>query len=319
MENKNREKFCLAAAPALTLCAALAEHLLLPNRQIAFTTNTYPYVLIAGIAICAVFLVLALLNKKTGQTFLRKAPFFTAAFALLILWDLATLKFALLRLPYFPGPDKVFYGFRSDWQLLLKCTGYSLRLLLLGYFFGGTVGLIAGTLIGWSRRCNYWLGPLMRIIGPIPATAWMPIALVVFPSSFWASVFLISLAVWFPVTVMTSSGIANVRNAYFDVAKTLGGDKNYMIFKVAIPAALPNIFIGLFMGMGASFLTLIAAEMLGVKAGLGWYIQWAQGWAEYSKVYTTLILVSVIFSSMITLLFKIKDRLLDWQKGLIKW
>jgi NitT/TauT family transport system permease protein len=143
--------------------------------------------------------------------------------------------------------------------------------------------------------------------------------MVAFPTSFLASTFLIVLAVWFPVTVMTSSGIANVRNTFFEVAKTLGASQKYLIFKVAIPAATPMIFIGLFMGMGASFLTLIVAEMLGVKAGLGWYINWAQGWAEYSKVYASLIVIALIFSSIITSLFKIKDRLLIWQKGLIKW
>jgi NitT/TauT family transport system permease protein len=237
----------------------------------------------------------------------------------LILWDLATLKFAWLRLPFFPGPDKVLYGFVTDWALLLKCTAYSLRLLLLGYLFGAAIGLITGTFMGWNQRCNYWIGPLLKVIGPIPATAWMPIALVSFPSSFSASVFLIALAVWFPVTVMTSSGIANVRNAFFEVAKTLGGRRNYLIFRVAIPAALPSIFIGLFMGMGTSFVTLIAAEMLGVKAGLGWFINWALGWAEYNKVYTSLIVLATIFSGLITLLFKVKDRLLIWQKGLIKW
>ncbi|WP_243466974.1 ABC transporter permease [Acetivibrio straminisolvens] len=131
----------------------------------------------------------------------------------------------------------------------------------------------------------------------MPATAWIPVAMVVFPNTFSASVFLIVLAVWFPVTVMTSSGIANVRNSFFEVAKTLGADRKYLIFKVAIPAAYPNIFIGLFMGMGSSFLTLIVGEMLGVKAGLGWYINWAQGWAELHKVYASLILMAVMFSS----------------------
>jgi NitT/TauT family transport system permease protein len=181
------------------------------------------------------------------------------------------------------------------------------------------MGLITGTLMGWYQRCNFWIGPVLKIIGPIPATAWLPIAMVAFPTSFSASVFLIALAVWFPVTVMTSSGIANVSKSYFEVARTLGGDQKYMILKVAIPAAMPMIFIGLFMGMGASFLTLIAAEMLGVKAGLGWYINWAQGWAEYHKVYTALILIAVIFSGMIALLFKLRDKLLVWQKGLIRW
>jgi NitT/TauT family transport system permease protein len=184
---------------------------------------------------------------------------------------------------------------------------------------GVVVGLVTGIYIGWSQRGNYWIGPVIKIIGPIPATAWIPIAMVVFPTSFWASVFLITLAVWFPVTVMTSSGIANVQKSYFEVARTLGATRKYLIFKVALPASSPTIFVGLFMGLGAAFLTLIAAEMLGVKAGLGWYITWAQGWAEYSKVYASLIVIALLFFGIITLLFKIKDHFLVWQKGLLKW
>ena len=78
---------------------------------------------------------------------------------------------------------------------------------------------------------------------------------------------------------------------------------------------MPNIFIGLFMGLGASFLTLIVAETVGVKAGLGWYIDWAQGWAEYGKVYAALVIMAVFFSTIMTLLFKVRDRVLVWQKG----
>ena len=194
-----------------------------------------------------------------------------------------------------------------------------MRLLFTGYFIGVAVGLVTGIYIGWSQRGNYWIGPVIKIIGPIPATAWIPIAMVVFPTSFWASVFLITLAVWFPVTVMTSSGIANVQKSYFEVARTLGATRKYLIFKVAVPASAPTTFVGLFMGLGAAFLTLIAAEMLGVKAGLGWYITWAQGWAEYSKVYASLIVIALLFFGIITLLFKIKDHFLVWQKGLLKW
>ena len=140
-----------------------------------------------------------------------------------------------------------------------------------------------------------------------------------FPTSFVASIFLIVLAVWFPVTVMTSNGIANVPNAYFEVARTLGAGRRYLIFKVAVPAAIPMIFIGLFMGIGMSFITLVVSEMLGVKAGLGWYINWTQGWGEYGKVWGALVVIALVFSSLISLLFKLKDRILIWQKGLIKW
>ncbi|HEX2950239.1 MAG TPA: ABC transporter permease subunit, partial [Armatimonadota bacterium] len=215
--------------------------------------------------------------------------------------------------------DRILTLLAQDIHLIGISTLYSLRLLATGYLIGAVLGVITGVSIGWSQRCHYWLMPMLKIIGPIPATAWTPIALVVFPSSFWASVFLLVLAVWFPVAVMTSSGIANVRNAYFEVARTLGADEHYLIFRIAIPAAFPMIFIGLFMGLGTSFLTLIVAEMLGVKAGLGWYISWAQGWAEYGKVYAVLIVIAVIFSSLISLMFAIRDRVLVWQKGVIKW
>ena len=305
--------------PALVLFINLALHTFLPNKQVSNVTNTYTGVLIAAIVIYVIMVSISTRNQSLGEAMSYKVPLLAVLFSFFGIWDLATLKLKLLPLPYFPGPDKVLNAFVLDWPLLLKCTAYSLRLLFAGYAIGALLGLVTGTLMGWSQRWNYWIGPLLKIIGPIPATAWIPIALVAFPTSFLASVFLIALAVWFPVTVMTSSGIANVRNAFFEVAKTLGGNQKYLIFKVAVPAAMPMIFVGLFMGMGTSFLTLIVAEMLGVKAGLGWYINWAQGWAEYAKVYSSLIVIAVMFSSIISLLFKTRDRLLIWQKGLIKW
>src|SRR5438477_1468405 len=140
--------------------------------------------------------------------------------------------------------------------------------------------------------------PLLKVVGPIPATAWIPLALVISPSAIVSSAALIALAVWFPVTMLTSSGISNTRASYLDVARTLGAGRLYLIFRVAIPSALPNVFVGLFMGLGASFLTLIAAETLGVKAGLGWYIGMQKGYAEYAKVYGSLIIMAVFFSTL---------------------
>ncbi len=161
--------------------------------------------------------------------------------------------------------------------------------------------------------------PVLRFIGPLPATAWLPIAFFTFPSSWSASTFLIALATAFPVTVLTWSGVASVSSAYYDVARTLGAKSSFLVLKVAIPAALPHVFVGLFMGLGSSFAVLVVAEMIGVKAGLGWYLQWAQGWAAYANMYAALIVMSLLCSGAITLLFKVRDRLLVWQKGVVKW
>jgi NitT/TauT family transport system permease protein len=89
----------------------------------------------------------------------------------------------------------------------------------------------------------------LKVVGPIPATAWIPLAMVVSPSAVVSAAGLIALAVWFPVTMLTASGISNTRASYLDVARTLGARRWYLIFRVAIPAAVPNIFIGLFMGL----------------------------------------------------------------------
>jgi NitT/TauT family transport system permease protein len=160
---------------------------------------------------------------------------------------------------------------------------------------------------------------VLRFIGPLPAAAWLPIAFFTFPSSWSASTFLIALATGFPVTVLTWSGIASVPSAYYDVARTLGAKPSFLVLKVAIPAALPHVFVGLFMGLGASFAVLVVAEMIGVKAGLGWYLQWAQGWAAYANLYAALLVMSLLCSGAITLLFRLRDRVLIWQKGVVKW
>jgi len=246
-------------------------------------------------------------------------PIFTAAILLIGVWDVITFGYQLLPLPYFPGPAAVLRSLVSDRELLLDSTWHSLVLLLSGYTLGVLVGLITGVCIGWSRTVRYWGMPLLKVVGPIPATAWIPFAMVVSPSAVVCSAGLVALAVWFPVTMLTASGISNTRASYLDVARTLGAGPCYLIFRVAIPAAVPNIFIGLFMGLGASFLTLVVAESVGVKSGLGWYVSWAQGWAEYGKVFAALIIMAAFFSTLMTLLFKVRDRLLVWQKGIIKW
>ena len=153
----------------------------------------------------------------------------------------------------------------------------------------------------------------------MPATALIPVVMTIWEESFPGAVALIAFAVWFPVTILTASGIANVRLSYLDVARTLGASRPYLIFRVAIPAALPTIFVGLFMGLGASFLTLMAAESVGVKAGLGWYLNWRQGSMDYPAMWGALILSAGFFSALMTLLFKLRDRVLVWQKGTIKW
>ncbi|MCJ2139880.1 ABC transporter permease [Methylobacterium sp. E-066] len=267
-------------------------------------------------------LPLGLLAGRLGTfgTRLRHWSPWLAIIALVLLtWELVTAKFDLLPMPFFPPPQAILEVFLDDWPKLGGSTLNSLILLAGGYAFGVGIGFVLGVAIGSSKAVGYWAHPVLRFVGPLPATAWLPLAFFVFPSSWSASTFLVALATGFPVTVLTWSGVAGVNKAYFDVARTLGASRGFLILRVAIPAALPHVFVGLFMGLGGSFAVLVVAEMLGVKSGLGWYLQWAQGWAAYANMYAALIVMALMCSSLITLLFRLRDRLLAWQKGLVQW
>ena len=308
----------LLAIP-LGACLALAIHFFAPKHTVAPPTHFYPLLLsvVLGLGLlgAALYPFLAGLRRWMRQM----CPMLGVATVTVAFWELITTCLGLLPLPYFPGPEAVLASLVSDRALIFDSTWHSLFLLLSGYGIGTVLALITGVTIGWFPHARYWGMPLLKIVGPIPATAWIPLAMVVAPSALCSAIGLVALAVWFPVTMLTASGISNTRASYLDVARTLGAGRAYLIFRVAIPAALPNIFIGLFMGLGTSFLTLVVAETVGVKSGLGWYVSWAQGWAEYGKVYGALVIMAAFFSTIMTVLFKVRDRVLVWQKGVIKW
>jgi NitT/TauT family transport system permease protein len=299
-------------------CVALAIHFVISRHQLSAGHNYWVFLFIvlgAGLVAAALYPFFSGVRERMHNL----SPILAAAILLLGLWEVITSGLHLLPLPYFPAPPAILDSMINDRGLLFDSTWHSLAMLLSGYALGVIVGLISGVCIGWSRSIRYWGMPVLKVVGPIPATAWIPLAMVVSPSTTLSSAGLIALAVWFPVTMLTASGISNTRASYLDVARTLGARESYLIFRVAIPAAMPNIFIGLFMGLGASFLTLVVAESVGVKSGLGWYVSWAQGWAEYGKVYGALVIMAAFFSSVMTLLFKVRDIVLVWQKGTIRW
>ena len=289
----------------------------LPESDWAYTNDTA--IVFGSVG----FVIMLALVAETRFAALRRlhamAPWLIALALSLAAWEAITAKLGLLPLPFFPPPQAIFEVVVDDRARLVEGIFASGRLLASGYCLGGIIGFVTGVAIGWSRLAGYWIHPLLRLIGPVPATAWLPLAFFVFPSSFSASVFLIALATGFPVTVLTWSGVAGVNSAFYDIALTLGASQRFLVLRVAIPAAMPHVFVGLFMGLGNSFAVLVVAEMLGVKAGLGWYLQWAQGWAAYANMYAALLVMALVCSGLITMLFRLRDRLLSWQKGLVRW
>ena len=309
------------AFPALGVLFALLIQKVIPDSPLhpAAHKPYYTFVLLILLVIAAIVFFISFFNKKLRNALTYKGPFLAGAGILVSLLNLITAKFALLPVIFFPSYDNILSVFVEQTGLLGKCIWYSFRLLLLGVFWGVTVGFITGVFLGFSQKVYYWINPYIKLIGPIPATAWIPLVLTTFPTTFGASVFIIALAVWFPVQLMTSSGIQNTSKVYFEVGKTLGAGTFFQVFRIAVPAALPNIFQGAFNGICAAFIALMTAEMFGAKYGIGWYISYQKAMMLYSGVYAGLIMIAVFCTVIITALFKVRKRLLSWQKGLIKW
>lgn len=308
---------------ALAWLAAGALTLFIPNAPAGFTEWNYTAEFGIGAAAAGgLLLAYAVVGGRLGAVPARlraSGPWLVALALLTAVWQALTAKYAVLPTPFFAPPQALIEVYLDDWARLSDSTLNSVRLLAHGFFVGALVGFLTGVAIGWSRAVGYWVHPLLRFLGPVPASALLPLAFFFFPSSYAAAVFLIALATGFPVAVLTWSGVASVNRNYYDVAHTMGASEWFLVLRVAIPAALPQVFVGLFMGLGGAFAILVTAEMMGVKSGLGWYLTWAQGWASYTNMYAALIVMALLCSGLISLLFTVRDRVLSWQKGTVKW
>lgn len=304
-------------AAILSFTAVLLVNWIVPAKQ---PVNTAPYRSVIGgliLSLGASYFA-ALGNPVFRKKLYHKAQFLFACGTALSLWDLFTSKSALLPLPYFPSMAEIINVMFQDRLLLLRSTVYSMRLFFAGLIAGTVLGLATGIFIGWFRQWDYWLSPVIRVTGIIPAVAWLPVALLVFPNSFTTGMFLIFISSWFPVSSMMAAGIIATRKSYFEAARTLGADNRFLLFHVAIPNAMPSVFTGIMTACAFSFTTLIVSEMVGAKAGLGFYINWAKGWGAYAKVYGAIIIIAVEFALILALINAIRRSVLRWQKGIIR-
>jgi NitT/TauT family transport system permease protein len=162
----------LAAAFALGLHASIAK------SEPQLEMHSYRLLFLEAIAVAILLALLRRFSPALRRWMANMWPVFTAAIVLLCVWDVITVGLRLLPLPYFPGPAAVLRSMINDRFVLLDSTWHSLVLLMTGYALGVIAGLISGICIGWSSSIRYWGMPILKVVGPIPATAWIPLALV---------------------------------------------------------------------------------------------------------------------------------------------
>ena len=304
--------------PVILIFLSLLEYYLAPNVRTNENPKVYAIVLCAYLAVYLIRFMFAAKNERLFAKMRHKAPIVSAIIIFLTVYDLLTLKSGTLTLPFFPWVNQVLCAFVDDWAYLIECTFATLKLLFTGYFVGAFLGVITGITCGYNKDIYYWISPILKMLGPIPSTTWIPIVLVLAASLFAGSVFVVGLGVWYAVSMATITGIKNVDKSYYDAARTLGAKGWQLLAYVAIPHAVPNIFQGLTSGMSAACVALITAEMIGVESGLGWYIIWQKSWALYAKMYAAIVLICVIFTVVTSLFAVVKRKALRWKEGIIQ-
>ena len=182
--------------------------------------------------------------------------------------------------PFFNnGPNDLGIG----WNLLI-----SLRRVAIGYIAASLVAVPLGILIGISPIALKAFNPYIQLLKPVSPLAWLPLGLYLLRDSEKTGIFIILISSIWPTLINTAFGVANVNKDYLDVADTLGASRLRTIFKVIIPAALPNIISGLRISMGIAWLVIVAAEML-LGSGMGFFI-----WNEWNNLSIPNILVAIL-------------------------
>lgn len=317
-------EFFLSVSPLLAAALAAAEYLLVPNyeRFVSQQVNPERYLILLAIPTVAYFFwwLSAFIRYKGGvkkyyRKVVHKAPLYSVIFLALAVLDLLTLKSGKLLYPFLPWVNDIINAAIGDWPNLFKSCLFSLKLLFSGYFLGVGVGLVSGIACGYSEKINYWIDPIVKVLGPIPTVTWVPLIMIIFPSLASGAVFIIALGTWFAVTLASRTGIQNIDRSLFDAARILGAKGHQLVFRVAIPSAMPNILQGMTQGMSSACMSLMVAEMMGVEAGLGWYITWAKSWALYNRMFAAIVVLCIIFNLVTKVLNTVKKRALRWQNG----
>ncbi|ADU22525.1 ABC transporter permease [Ruminococcus albus] len=289
------------------------------NLNIKLTMNdAYILVLAVLTVIYAAAGVRAWGDNDRRKSYSKRAAFRFAVGIALAVWDIGGTKLLFFPQPFFPGPAQVIEAYLVDSEYILQNTLYSLRLYAAGFSCGVLLGVGTGILIGWFPKVYYWVFPVLKITGVVPAVAWMPFALTLLPNSFTAAVFLIVICAWFQIAFLTAQGIQSTPRQSFEAARILGSSSVDQILHVAIPHAMPDIFTGITSANAMAFTTLVMSEMLGQPGGLGYYINQSKVWSAYYKVLAAIVIMAVLFSFINHIIGRIQKHTLRWQEGVVK-
>jgi NitT/TauT family transport system permease protein len=222
----------------------------------------------------------------------------TSLLLMLVCWYLLT-RFQVtfyVRFANIPSPADVLHKFIE----INHTTAYannvliSLRRILLGFGGAAISGVALGLLIGRYRYVRALFLPALEALRPIPAIAWVPISVMLWPSNEVSIVFITFLGAFFPIMLNTVAGVNAIDGVLMRAASALGASESAMFRYVVLPGALPHIFTGLALGMGVAWVSLIAAEMISGQFGIGYATWEAYSLISYPEIVVGMVTIGLL-------------------------
>lgn len=188
--------------------------------------------------------------------------------------------------PFFvTGPQDIGLG----WRVMT-----SLQRVAVGFGLASVVGVLVGAIIGQSIWAMRGLDPIFQVLRTVPPLAWLPISLAAFRDSNPSAIFVIFITSIWPIIINTAVGIRNIPQDYRNVAAVVRLNQLEFFWKIMIPSAAPYIFTGLRIGIGLSWLAIVAAEMLTGGVGIGFFIWDAWNSSRLSDIFVALAYIGIV-------------------------
>lgn len=251
--------------------------------------------------------------NSTLRRLQRAAPALALMAALVATWWLVV---AQTESPIFPTPWQVLTG---AWELVEDGTlwehiGASLFRVGVGFGLAVVAAIPLGLWMGWVDGAYRTLNPVFQMMRPISPIAWIPIAILWFGVGDVSPIFLIFLSSVFPMIVQTTAGVHTIERRYLRAAANFGVSRGVLFRQVVIPAVLPEIIVGMRIGIGVAWLVVVAAEMIALRSGLGYLIMDSRNAGNRYD----LVIAGMIIIGAIGLLLDGATRLLERLK-IVRW
>jgi len=240
--------------------------------------------------------------------------------ACLLFWQLAStlrLDLGLVTFTYVPTPASVLH---AGWALLesSKLVSHlcsSLARVFAGYLAAAVIGVLLGLAIGRSKWAEDSLLPPLEMLRPIPAVAWIPLAILMFPSSEASMIFITFTGALFPILLNTVHGVEGVDPRLIASARSLGAGRLETLREVILPGAAPSIVTGLAIGMGTSWFCLVTAEMISGQFGIGYYTWESYTIQNYPDIIVGMLLIGLLGMASSGLVKRLGSLATPWYRN----